>query len=203
MFERVYQSLKQQGTLERFEILDGNLLVALDGTDYYSSQKVSCRCCSRRESRNGQVTYSHKALLPVIVAPSQSSVISLPPAFITPQDGHLKQDCEQTAAKRWIAGAAAMFADQRVTLLGDDLFSRQPMCEAALESGFHFIFVCLPESHPALYDWVAFNTANGHVKALEQAHRNGKTDEIWQLRYLNEGARYALQNRPYRSTGAN
>ena len=186
VFERVYQSLKQQGTLERFEILDGNLLVALDGTDYYSSQKVSCRCCSRRESRNGQVTYSHKALLPVIVAPSQSSVISLPPAFITPQDGHLKQDCEQTAAKRWIAGAAAMFADQRVTLLGDDLFSRQPMCEAALESGFHFIFVCLPESHPALYDWVAFNAANGHVKTLEQAHRNGKTDEIWQLRYLNE-----------------
>ena len=97
------------------------------------------------------------------------------------------QDCEQTAAKRWIADATAMFGEQRVTLLGDDLFSRQPMCEAALESGFHFIFVCLPESHPALYDWVAFNAANGHVKTLEQSsHRNGKTDEIWQLRYLNE-----------------
>ena len=81
-FVSIYQSLKQQGYLQRFEILDGNLLVALDGTDYYSSQKVSCQCCSKRESRNGKVTYSHKALLPVIVAPSQSAVDSLPPAFI-------------------------------------------------------------------------------------------------------------------------
>jgi hypothetical protein len=154
--------------LQAFKLLDGNLLVALDGTDYYSSQKVSCPCCSTRTSRQGQVTYSHKALLPVIVAPAQSAVISLPPAFITPQDGHNKQDCEQTAAKRWIGTARAIFGEQPVTLLADDLFSRQPMCEAALAPGFNFIFVCLPESHPALYDWIAFNEASGHLKTLEQ-----------------------------------
>lgn len=186
VFVSIYRALEQQGYLQRFEVLERNLLVALDGTDYHSSQKVSCPCCSKRESRNGQVTYSHKALLPVIVAPNQSAVVSLAPAFVTPQDGHLKQDCEQTAAKRWIASASAMFGDQRVTLLGDDLFSRQPMCEAAIESGFHFIFVCLPESHPALYDWVAFNAANGNLKTLEHPHRNGKTNEIWRLRYLND-----------------
>ena len=186
VFVSIYRALEQQGYLQRFEILDGNLPVALDETDYHSSQKVSCPCCSKRESRNGQVTYSHKALLPVIVAPSQSAVISLSPGFVTPQDGHLKQDCEQTAAKHWIASAAAMFGAQRVTLLGDDLFSRQPMREAAIESGFYFIFVCLPESHPTLYDWVAFNVASGNLKTLEHPHRNGKTDEIWHLRYLND-----------------
>jgi hypothetical protein len=186
VFVSLYQALQAQGYLKAFELLDGNLLVALDGTEYYSSQKVSCPCCSTRTSRDGQVTYSHKALLPVLVAPSQTAVISLPPAFITPQDGHNKQDCEQTAAKRWINSARKIFGEQAVTLLGDDLFSRQPMCESSLAKGFNFIFVCLPTSHPALYDWIAFNEANGQLKTLVQPQRNGKTDEIWQLRYLND-----------------
>lgn len=186
MFVSIYQALQVQGYLKAFELLDGNLLVALDGTEYYSSQKVSCPCCSTRTSNEGQVTYSHKALLPVLVAPSQTAVISLSPAFITPQDGHNQQDCEQTAAKRWIDSAHEIFGDQAVTLLGDDLFSRQPMCEASLAEDFNFIFVCLPTSHPAPYDWIAFNQAKGHVQTIEQPQRNGKTDEIWQLRYLND-----------------
>ena len=119
VFINVYQALHQQGYLRGFETLNHNLLVALDGTDYYSSQKISCPCCSKRTSRSGQVTYSHKAILPVIVSPAQSAVISLPPEMIGPQDGHAKQDCEQAAAKRWIASAPKPFKGQAVTLLGD------------------------------------------------------------------------------------
>jgi hypothetical protein len=37
--------------------LDGNLLVALDGTQYYSSEKISCPCCSSRTSKQGKITY--------------------------------------------------------------------------------------------------------------------------------------------------
>ena len=185
VFVRIYQALQAQGYLSRFKVLADHLLVALDGTEYYSSQKISCPWCSTRTAKTGQVTYSHKALLPVIVSPSQSTVISLPPAFITPQDGHAKQDCEQAAAKRWITNAAEIFGQQGVTLLGDDLFSRQPMCEAAMASHFSFIFVCLPESHSTLYDWIDFNAANGKVQTIEFSKRNGKTDEVWQLRYLN------------------
>ena len=186
VFVSIYRALKAQGYLEQFNLLEDQLLVALDGTEYYSSQKISCPCCSTRTSKKGQVTYSHKALLPVIVSPHQSAVISLPPAFITPQDGHAKQDCEQAAAKRWIATAPDIFEQQSVTLLGDDLFSRQPMCESVIASHFSFIFVCLPESHPALYDWIDFNVANGKVATLEQRRKKGKTDELWQLRYLND-----------------
>lgn len=96
----IYRSLQAQGYLARFNQLGDNLLVALDGTEYYSSGKVSCPCCSMRTHRNGQVTYAHKALLPVIVAPGQTAVISLPPAFITPQDGSqqagLRTGCGET-----------------------------------------------------------------------------------------------------------
>ena len=186
VFDGVYQALRQQGYLKRFETLGSNLLVALDGTEYYSSQSISCPCCSTRTSRKGQVTYSHKALLPVIVAPGQSSVVSLSPALITPQDGHAKQDCEQAAAKRWIRSHQSLVSIQAITLLGDDLFSRQPMCTEAIVNRFNYIFVCLPESHPALYDWISFNEAKGKLKTMQRTVSTGKTDEIWRYRYLNE-----------------
>ena len=79
-----------------------------------------------------------------------------------------------------------IFKAQPVTLLGDDLFSRRPMCEAVLAKGFNFIFVCLPKSHLALYDWIAFQAAHGKVKTTQRQQRSGKTDELWQYRYLND-----------------
>ena len=94
VFERIYQFLQNGKHLQRYERLDKNLVICLDGTDYHSSSKISCECCSTRNHRNGKVTYSHTAILPIIAAPNSAEVISLPPEFVTPQDGHEKQDCE-------------------------------------------------------------------------------------------------------------
>jgi hypothetical protein len=71
----------------RYSIKD---LVALDGTQYFSSQTIHCECCSSRTHKNGTVTYFHSAILPVIVAPTQPQVISLAPEFLTPQVLYLK-----------------------------------------------------------------------------------------------------------------
>ena len=42
-----------------------------------------------------------------------------------PQDGQAKQDCEQRAGQRWISKHAKVVAPHQVTLLGDDLYSKQ------------------------------------------------------------------------------
>ncbi len=166
-------------------MLGDNLLVPLDGTEYFSSQKIHCPCCSSRQHNNGTVTYFHQALLPVIVAPGNPQVISLAPELITPQDGHDKQDCEQQAAKRWIKAHAEQFQDVQITLLGDDLYSRQPLCELCLENKYNFIFVCLPESHPSLYEWLDFLDANEEVHRLQQRQWNGKQWLLYHYRYVN------------------
>lgn len=186
VFEWIYRALKAQGYLKAFESLEHNLLVALDGTDYHSSQKISCPCCSTQTHQNGKVTYSHQALLPAIVHPEQTAVISLPPEFITPQDGSEKQDCELNAAKRWVTNHAALFQGQPVTLLGDDLFSHQPMCQHCLDHNFNFLFVCLPQSHSSLYEWLDFLSANGEMKTAQQRRWNGRYFETWHYRYLNQ-----------------
>lgn len=46
-----------------------------------------------------------------------AKVIALAPEFIKPQDGSDKQDCEVTAAKRWVQTHAEQFAGQPITLL--------------------------------------------------------------------------------------
>lgn len=132
------------------------------------------------------MTYFHSAITPVIVAPGNPNVIALTPEFITPQDGYDKQDCEQAAAKRWLIAYGAEFEDTPVTLLGDDLYSKQPLCELALAQGFNFIFTCLPESHPALYEWLNYLDANQQVQTLQQRRWNGREQQIYQYRYVND-----------------
>jgi hypothetical protein len=125
-------------------------------------------------------------ILPVIVAPSQPQVISLAPEFITPQDGSGKQDSEVAAAKRWVNNYTSEFKNQPVTLLGDDLYSHQPMAEHCLESGMNFIFTCLPESHTALYDWLDYLDGIGEVKTLETSQWHKRSKEIYRYRYVNQ-----------------
>ena len=178
VFNCVYQALKRDGHLKPFQYL-GGLLIALDGTQYFDSHKLHCNCCSSRKHKNGTVTYFHSAILPVIVAPGQSQVISLAPECITPQDGQEKQDCEVAAAKRWLKTHAGIFKGQPITLLGDELYSHQPICEEILSSEMNFIFTCLETSHTALYDWLQYLDCIGEVKKLEIKQWNKNSKEVY------------------------
>lgn len=87
LFGRIEARLQAKGYLEPFRVLDDHLLIALDGTQYHSSDAVHCDQCSVRGHRNGQVTYSHTAVTPVIVAPEHHRVLALQPEFVTPRMG--------------------------------------------------------------------------------------------------------------------
>ena len=153
MFGDILVELEQCGGLTEMRCLDDALLIALDGTEYHCSDKIHCPNCSHRKRGKSGTEYFHSMLAATIVAPGHNRAISLEPEFIVPQDGHEKQDCESRAARRWFAVHGARYRRLRPIYLGDDLFSRQPICEAALESGGHFIFVCKPDSHPAIEEF--------------------------------------------------
>jgi len=154
VYDQIYERLREHGIVQAFGGVHDSTLIALDGTWYHSSKKIHCPCCSHLEPKSGEITYYHSAVTPVIVAPGQSEVIALRPEFITPQDGHTKQDCELAAAKRWLEQNATRYLQGPVTLLGDDLYAHQPFCRRSLLHGFHFLFTCQPESHATLYQWV-------------------------------------------------
>ena len=171
--------------LEPYRCIGGDLLVAMDGTQYFSSTKIHCPQCSVTEHANGSVTYSHSVVTPVIVAPGNPRVLPLEPEFIVPQDGHKKQDCETAAAKRWLAKFGARYRLLGVTILGDDLYCKQPLCEAILQEGLNFILVCKPDSHKTLYEWVAGLAASGEVQTLAIQRREGKCTYTDTYRFVN------------------
>jgi hypothetical protein len=121
----------------------------------------------------------------MLVVPGQRQVLPLAPEFIRPQDGHDKQDCETAAAKRWIAAHELKEGEAPVTLLGDDLYCNQPICETAVSGGFDFIFVCKRSSHPELYDWVDYLERVGDVHTLTRNHWEGGRPRCYRYRYVN------------------
>ncbi|HEY5870807.1 MAG TPA: ISNCY family transposase, partial [Candidatus Tectomicrobia bacterium] len=138
----------------------------------------------------------HTAITPVIVCPGHAQVIALGPEYIMPQDGHAKQDCEQAAGKRWLTHHAATLVPHHVTLLGDDLYSKAPFCALALQQGFNFILVCKPDSHPKLYERLAFWQAQGAITQCAQRRRQGRVTEVAIYRFINDvllqGGKHAL-----------
>ena len=112
-FDQVIEQLRQRDGLQAFQRLGGRTLVALDGTEYFCSQKLSCPQCLTRKRSNGKTESYHAMLAAMIVAPGHNMVLPLMPEFITPQDGAEKQDCERNAAKRWQQAREAVGARVR------------------------------------------------------------------------------------------
>ena len=183
LFHQGLARVEQTGQLTAFRSWQNRVLVVLDGTQYFSSQKISCPHCSTQTHANGTTTYSHKMLTPVMVAPGQANVLPLPPEFITPQDGHDKQDCENAAAKRWLRKYAPYYRATGITILGDDLYATHPMCEVLIEEGISFILVCKPESHPALYQELAQRELGKDLHQVTVRQQTAQGREISTYRY--------------------
>ena len=186
VFRENFEKLDRNGVLKDFRSHANNLLVILDGTQYFSSQTIHCEKCNSRELSNGKTNYYHSVITPVIARPGNEHVIPLAPEYIIPQDGKEKQDCEIEAAKRWVAENGYFLAKYGVTILGDDLFSRQPFIQALKDKNLRFILVCKPDSHVALYEMVEFLAANGVLGFYQKRRWNGEYGEIYSYRYANK-----------------
>ncbi|MGI0062737.1 MAG: hypothetical protein ACREBA_09835, partial [Nitrosotalea sp.] len=166
---------------------DLGYLLALDGTGYFGSDTIHCKnCLTKTEKKTGNITYYHSAITPVLVKPGEEHVLSLPPSFIKTEDGDTKQDCENKAAKRWLweqseYGRRLLATGSDVTVLGDDLYSRQPLLKTIKAQKFHYILVCKRESHSWLYDWV---DALEIGENMDQKRRDVQTD--WNGTYHRE-----------------
>lgn len=181
LYDQALHLLQSHKGLSQFEYLKNSTLIALDGSEYHSSQKIHCPCCNHR-THSGVKTYFHSAILASIVSPDSKEVIPLIPEFMTPQDGHQKQDCENTAAKRWFSKHATRYNALNPTYLGDDLYSRQPICEAVMEQGGHFIFVCKPSSHKILHEYVSGVSLEKTTVSTKKRHKKYR----YQYQFMNQ-----------------
>jgi len=183
IYASLFNALRESGVVDSHRSLNGSLLLALDGTEYFSSKCIHCGQCSTRQHANGTVTYFHTAVTPVLVKPGCDKVIPLAPEFVTPQDGNGKQDCELNAAKRWLAAHGEAYGRLNTTVLGDDLYCHEPYCLVLRSYGLRFVLVCKPDSHPATYEWLEYLERIGAVRTVVRTRWTGKRHETDTYRY--------------------
>ena len=72
-----------------------------------------------------------------------------------------------------------------ITILGDDLYAKQPICLEVLDKNLNFIFVCKPSSHKTLSEWL---TAADPVEDLHEfsvTQWTGKEHLTYTYQYAN------------------
>ncbi len=179
--------LKEQQGFLPFRNALNTYAIAFDGVSFFSSEKISCLKCLKREDQSGIAHFYHRAITPVLVKPGQAQVWPLPPEFIVPQDGSEKQDCERVAEKCWLAHHHQHFSASSVSYFGDDLYAKQPVCQLIAETYRQdFIFVCKPEAHTSLYAWIDFLEKTEVLEKVTQRHWNGKHGELWRYRFAQQ-----------------
>jgi hypothetical protein len=172
VFDTVLDTLVDGGSIKQFQKFGDRTLIALDGTEYFCSQKLGCQHCLTRKRANGKIESYHAMLAATIVAPGSTIAVPLMPEFIAKEDGAEKQDCERNAVKRWLGTHGERMRRLRPIYLGDDLFAchppqafharkragmepwpASPVVEAMLVTG-DVLLTAKPASHKALYDFM-------------------------------------------------
>jgi hypothetical protein len=93
VFAEYFRRLQRSKQLEQYQFYKGTYLLPLDGSEYFTSEKIHCERCLSSTKKNNPRRYYHQILQPVIVHPDKRQVIPLAPEFIRRQDGANKQDC--------------------------------------------------------------------------------------------------------------
>mgnify|MGYP003639814265 FL=1 len=141
VFKDYFEKLQRGKYLESYQILPGHYICAIDGVYHHSSERVHCDQCLTKTHRNGSVTYSHGVLQGALMHPDKKQVIPVMPESIANADGHLKQDCEINAAKRFIKKLKTDHPRLGLIITGDGLFSKGPMIQQVLAEKMHFLFL--------------------------------------------------------------
>jgi hypothetical protein len=172
-FKDVFRQLQRGKILEDFVFLEGCYLVALDGVEYFCSQKVHCDHCMTRHHQNGDVSYYHQLLGAVLVHPDFSEVIPLAPEPIQRQDGQAKNDCERNAARRWLKQFRKGHPHLPIIVTEDALGSNAPHIRDLLDYHVHFILGVKEGDHQYLFEDFDRRVEAEQVEAVHEEDASG------------------------------
>ena len=127
---------------------------ALDGTNYFHSEKIACPSCLQRTDQTGGVHYYHSVVAATVVRAGTHRILPIDAEAIGNEDGTEKQDCEIKAGKRLVRRLRQEHPQLALIMTGDDLFSRVPFAKECESLRLHYVFVAKPNSHHEMMQWV-------------------------------------------------
>ena len=150
LFTVFFRLLQRGKHVEQYRVLGNYYLCAIDGSGYFSSDHIGCPSCLRRKVKKKQgdtLQFSHQIVQAALVHPKLSQVIPLAPEQVKNTDGSEKQDCETNAAKRLLGKIKKAHPKLPLIIVGDGLYSKQPMIESTTSSGMHYVFTVHAARH--------------------------------------------------------
>lgn len=180
-FRDVFRELQRGKVLNDFKFLDQRHLLLMDGTGYFSSEKIHCSSCLKKEHKDGRISYAHQMLSAVIAHPDHRAVMALAPEPIGNHDGSSKNDCERNAAVRLLRHIRAEHPHLDLIVVEDGLASNAPHIRAIQALRMHFLLGAKPGDHVYLYDRLQEEFDHDRVKML--AWQQGVTDCV--ITYVN------------------
>jgi hypothetical protein len=168
--DKTMDYLRDQEVLDDY-LLDGDYLVfSVDGVKHYSSKSLHCDCCLTRHHRDGTTTYQHQLLAAALVKPGAPEVFVVDAEPIVQQDGHDKNDCERTSAKRLLDRMASLYSSERVVYAMDALYGCAPIIEL------------ITQASPS-WSYVINAKVDGHKHLVKQFNMANENDQVhWQKR---------------------
>jgi hypothetical protein len=183
VFREVVRRLQRSKQLERYRYLEQGLLITMDGSEYFNSEKLHCRRCLKRNKSDGSVEFYHQIVQPAIVNPELHQVLPLAPQFIRKQDGASKQDSETQAGKRLVAALRNEHPQLKAVLVGDSLYSTQPFIFTIKAHRFSFLLVAKPDDHKHLFADVDGLRRGGLLQRLERPQAK---DKLFLYEWINQ-----------------
>src|SRR3989441_63618 len=184
VFRSVFRQLQRGKALEAMTFLDGHYLLALDGTEYFSSKTIHCASCLHKVHRNGSITYFHQMLGAAIIHPDMRAVIPLMPEPIVKQDGTAKNDCERNAAKRFVAKLHQDHPHLKFIVTEDSLSSNAPHIETLQAYDLRYLLGVKEGDHAYLFKQVQAAEHAGRVTYYERHDRAAGV--VHRFRFVND-----------------
>jgi hypothetical protein len=153
-FSKIFAAVQRGKVLEQYKFLGNSYLVSVDGSGFFSSEKVFCENCCVKNHKNGSKSYYHQMYCGAIVHPNMSEVIPFAPEAIMKHDGIEKNDCEFNAVKRFVNYFAKEHPFLKIIITGDGLLSKSTTINLFKSHRMSFILGAKPKDHKYLFEFV-------------------------------------------------
>jgi hypothetical protein len=166
-FRAIFAKLQRGKALEEMQYLDGHYLLLLDGTEYFSSEKLqSPLCMERTNSKTGKTTYYLQTLGAALAHPDLREVIPFMPEVISKQDGQTKNDCELNASRRFLSKFRKDHPHLKTIVCQDAISPNGPYIRFLKESNCRFILSVKESDHAYLFRQFDAAIENGEAQEL-------------------------------------
>ena len=183
LFEDFFRPLQRGKHLEGYRVLKDYYLISMDGSGYFSSDKIHCSGCLKKETKKGKIWYEHEIVQAVLMHPAKRQVFPLAPEEVKNTDGGDKQDCEIEAAKRLVKKIRRSHGRLKIIIVGDSLYSKQPFMEELSGEGMRYVLVVKEDDHKLLMEWV---NEQRQLKEVSRLEVKGKKGRLHIYEWINE-----------------